>query len=238
MENADKIEVFSRLDELRTAVFGKAVKILPDTFLLKFDKHTHRFGNGYVLRQKNRKDIVLIDAVRKEHKEEIARLRESGYDIKAILLTHSDLLDQAYASVAELKEELNTNIYIHPFDRHGHDAENIMVTNDVFDAFGLKVFHTPGHTKGSVVIYCDFNKALFTGDSAIGSKYEDDDYYFERPPLESHQKDLGLQESWRTITEEFEHVLPLHGKPQFEIDDEQRTQIMRNLTKEQPTKSL
>ncbi|AZQ44364.1 MBL fold metallo-hydrolase [Nonlabens ponticola] len=238
MEQVDRIDVYSRLDELRTAVFGESVKILPDTFLLKYDKHVHHFGNGYMLRHKNRHDIILIDAVIKEHKEEIARFRESGYHIKAILLTHADLISQAYDDVDNIAKDLDTTIYIHPLDKNNTQLAAIDEPNDVFDAFGIKVYHTPGHTKGSVAIYCEFNKALFTGDSAIGSPYEKDEYYFERPPIASEQADLGLRESLRSISVDFEHLLPLHGKPQFEIDDEERERIMRNLTKEESTKNL
>jgi glyoxylase-like metal-dependent hydrolase (beta-lactamase superfamily II) len=234
----DKIEVFSRLDELRTAEFGTSVKILPDTFLLKFDKHRHRFGNGYAIRHRNGKDLVLIDTVRKEHKVELSRFRENGYNIKAILLTHSDLIGQAFASLSEIAKICDTQIYIHPLDSQSTGALDITGYHDIFKEFDLSIFHTPGHTSGSVVIYCGINRALFVGDSAVGSPYDTDSYYFERPVIESDQKDLALTESWRSMSIEFEHILPLHGKPQFDLSDLDRSGILRNLTKSEATKNL
>ncbi|WP_194852527.1 MBL fold metallo-hydrolase [Nonlabens antarcticus] len=234
----DKIDIFSRLDELRTAVYGKPVKILPDTFLMKFEKNENREGNGYVMRHKNRQDIIIIDGIREEHRDELTRLKESGYNVKAVLLTNVDMLDKTYADLETIKEDLGADIYIHDLDNKGGAFKNITSNPEVFQDFGLKIIHTPGHTNGSVIIYCDFNKALFTGDSAVGSPYKEDDYYFDRPIIENDQKDLGLRESWRTITEEFEHILPLHGKPQFDLTDDERTTILRNLIKDESTKKL
>jgi glyoxylase-like metal-dependent hydrolase (beta-lactamase superfamily II) len=239
MEIIDKLEVFSRLDELRTAVYGEPVLILPDTFLLKFPKHEHRFGNAYMIRHRNQKDIVLIDAVREEHKSAIESYKESGYEIKAILLTHRDLSGQSYKPIHEIAEDLNTNYFIHSLDSGSDDkALDITGYNDVFKEFDLSVFHTPGHTPGSVTIFCGINKALFTGDSAVGSPYENDDYYFDRPIIKSEQDDLALRESWMSMSVEFEHVLPLHGKPQFDLNEQQRKDILRNLIKTESTKSL
>lgn len=238
MEILGKENIFSRLDELRTATFGSSVKILPDTFLLKFDKYQFRFGNGYIIRHRNNRELVVIDAVRKEHKEELARLVESGYNIRAILLTHSDLIDQAYAPLKSIMSELDTQIYIHSLDMQSTDCRDITSYDDVFKEFDLSIFHTPGHTGGSVVIYCGIHKTLFAGDSAVGAPYESDDYYFDRPIITSDSKDFALSESWRSIVVEFQHLLPLHGKPQFDINDVQRDDILRRLTREEATKSL
>ncbi len=239
MEIVDKIDVFSRLDELRTAVYGEPVLILPDSFLLKFDKHQHRYGNGYVIRHRNRRDLVLIDAVRPEHQSTLERYKKDGYKIKAILITHRDIVKQAYKPLHEIAEEFDSNYFIHSLDSDDNDhALNITGYHDVFKDFDLSVFHTPGHTSGSVIIYCGINKALYTGDSAVGSPYESDKYYFERPPIESDQNDLALRESWMSISVDFEHILPLHGKPQFDLSEQERIQIMRNLVKEESTKSL
>ncbi|MGB3591382.1 MAG: MBL fold metallo-hydrolase [Nonlabens sp.] len=239
MEIIDSVEVFSRLDELRTAVFGNPVKILPDTFLLKFDKNHYRFGNGYVLKHRNQRDLVLIDAVKEEHRETLQRYVENGFKIKAILITHRDLLEQAYKPVKDIARDLDTNYFIHPLDSNGDDrALDITGYHDTFKAFDLSIFHLPGHTNGSVVIYCGLNKALFTGDSAVGSEYGLDEYYFERPPMESAEKDLALRESWKSLSVDFAHILPLHGKPQFDLSSEQKNQIIISLTKKEQTENL
>jgi glyoxylase-like metal-dependent hydrolase (beta-lactamase superfamily II) len=233
-----KLDLYTRLDLLRTAVYGKSVKILEDTFLLKSPKDAHRFGNAYAIRHQNRKDLILIDAVREEHKMELSRLRESGYNIKAILLTHAGLIDQAYTELSEIAREFETQIFIHPLDSKQTQTIDITGFHDVYIDFDLSIFHMPGHTSGSVVIYSGVSGALFTGDSAVGSPYEMDDYKFSRPVITNKDNDLALRESWRSISVDFIHMLPLHGKPEFDLSAEQRNEIMNQLITLTPTKTL
>jgi glyoxylase-like metal-dependent hydrolase (beta-lactamase superfamily II) len=58
------------------------------------------------------------------------------------------------------------------FREQAADAEPIQHINDgdelTVGSLTLKIVHTPGHTLGSVCIYCPQEKALFTGDTALG----------------------------------------------------------------------
>jgi glyoxylase-like metal-dependent hydrolase (beta-lactamase superfamily II) len=47
-----------------------------------------------------------------------------------------------------------------PVGHHLEDGEDI-----VFGTHILKVIHTPGHSKGGVVLYCEAEKTLYTGDT-------------------------------------------------------------------------
>jgi glyoxylase-like metal-dependent hydrolase (beta-lactamase superfamily II) len=47
--------------------------------------------------------------------------------------------------------------------QHINDGDELTV-----GSLTLRVVHTPGHTLGSVCIYCPEEKALFTGDTALG----------------------------------------------------------------------
>ncbi|GAA0871689.1 hypothetical protein GCM10009117_08350 [Gangjinia marincola] len=237
----EKLKVFSRLDQLRTAVYGHPEKILSDTFLMKIPKHVYRFGNTYAIRHLDYQKILLIDAVRPENKEALQHFKDSGYEIAGIVLTHGDLLDQAYTSLDEIANEWDTTIYMHLMDAKNQSGavEDVMTEPDALKAFGLKVYHMPGHTSGSIMLYTGINEGmLFTGDSAVGSPYESDEYYFERPPITNEQTDYGLIEAWRSFNEPVRHMLPLHGKPQFDMTDQQQADMIRNLIKDEPTKSL
>ena len=44
-------------------------------------------------------------------------------------------------------------------------ADIILQEEDSADGFDLKVIHTPGHTKGSICLYSEKKKILFTGDT-------------------------------------------------------------------------
>lgn len=240
--DTEKIEIYSRLDELRTAVFGTVHKILPETFLMKTKKFQHRFGNTYAVRHTNRKEIILIDAVRPENKEALQGFLSKGYTISAILLTHGDLLAQAYASMEQIKKDVGgAPIFIHPLDMHSQSKslKDITAKHQVFKHFDLDVFHFPGHSGGSVVIRSGINGGMiFTGDSAIGSPYEQDDYSFVRPVIQEHTKDFALAEAWKGFAADFEHFLPQHGKPQFDLDEDERHTILRKLARDEPTLSL
>ena len=53
--------------------------------------------------------------------------------------------------------------YDRPSPPLGHQLEDNEVIT--FGNHALKVIHTPGHSKGGVVFYCEAEKTLFTGDT-------------------------------------------------------------------------
>lgn len=58
------------------------------------------------------------------------------------------------------------------FREQAAEAEPVQHINDgdelTVGSLTLRIVHTPGHTLGSVCIYCSQEKALFTGDTALG----------------------------------------------------------------------
>lgn len=234
--DTEKIDIFSRLDELRTAVFGTVHKILPETFLMKTGKSKDRFGNTYAIRHTNRTEIVLIDAVLPENKKALQGFLKKGYKISAVLLTSGEVLEKSYAPIEQIKKDLKgAPVFIHPLDMQGQEKELKDITSkpQVFKHFDISIYPFPGGTGGSVLIRSGLNGGmLFTGDSAIGSPYEDDSYSFERPSLNDETEDFGLAESWKNFEDDFEHFLPRHGKPQFELEEETRDDILRSLGKD------
>ncbi len=102
-------------------------------------------------------------------------------EIDYIILTHSHF-DHASAA-GELKEHLNAEIIMHPteydFVKSFNFSSPLFGINfkpftvdipvrdgDVIELGGLrlKVFHTPGHTPGSICLYEEDKKWLFSGD--------------------------------------------------------------------------
>ncbi|CAD6248799.1 unnamed protein product [Miscanthus lutarioriparius] len=73
----------------------------------------------------------------------------------------------------------------------------------------FELIHTPGHTPGSVCLYCKPLKVLFTGDHVANSEESDDLNLF----LMYSKQSVSLQlESIRKLLEvEFEWLLPGHG---------------------------
>jgi glyoxylase-like metal-dependent hydrolase (beta-lactamase superfamily II) len=89
-------------------------------------------------------------------------------DVLAVILTHGHLAPSAL----EVAEPDEAPVALHPKDRMlwrdtfpDEDAEIEMSDGGVFEIAGvrLEVVHTPGHTPGSVSLYCEDLDAVFTG---------------------------------------------------------------------------
>jgi len=74
---------------------------------------------------------------------------------------------------------------------------------------GLRVFHSPGHTAGSVCLHLEDRGVLFTGDTLLGSGKT-----FSRPmPLPGYDAGLYQQSLARLGELEFDVACGGHGRP-------------------------
>ncbi|MFQ6059337.1 MAG: MBL fold metallo-hydrolase [Anaerolineae bacterium] len=73
---------------------------------------------------------------------------------------------------------------------------------------GMRVIHTPGHTPGSVSLYCPKRRLLFAGDAAANT-------FGLRPPIGWFTEDMAqAKESIRKLAAlDFEVALFGHGRP-------------------------
>jgi len=140
-----------------------------------------RFGtNSYLVEDETTHDAAVIDAnLEPDHMVEL--VRERGVNVKAILLTHTDL--DHIAGIHELREAFGkVPVAVHESERFvldegrplrrefGPIATRVdgVVTfrdGDTFRAGSLafEVLHTPGHSPGGVTLKID--GYLFTGDA-------------------------------------------------------------------------
>jgi glyoxylase-like metal-dependent hydrolase (beta-lactamase superfamily II) len=91
-------------------------------------------------------------------------------EILAVICTHGH---EAHTSAAvEVAGRDEAPIALHPGDRlswrevHSDDPEIEMAEGGKFEVAGvtLEVIHAPGHSKGSVLLYCEELEVAFTGD--------------------------------------------------------------------------
>ncbi len=237
MKTADKMEVLNSqsAEFIAQGEVGKFLKLIPDTFIIKGSEQENGFNQGYAIRHINRKDILLIDVVEKETRAAVKHLVEDGYSIKGIILSNSSVYKNAYANLKTLSEDAGgAPIYAHPRNsiKDDYKLKDVTAKQDIVKHFDLKIYDLPGNGGGSILIYSDINDGmLFTGEDAIGSSYNIDENTFTRPTMESKNSEFGLAESWGAFEEDFSYLFPLHGKPAFNLEDGQQTDILNKLSR-------
>lgn len=141
--------------------------------------------NTYFLVQN--KQIILIDPVSKP--ERIHALLKEGEEIIGICLTHGH-----FDHIGAVDELVNINkcpVFVHQDDyeltqdseKNYSQSKKIKLKSKLsfysehmhLGIFEFNVFHTPGHTKGSVCL--EFNDTLFTGDTLFKGSIGRTDLY-------------------------------------------------------------
>jgi glyoxylase-like metal-dependent hydrolase (beta-lactamase superfamily II) len=138
-----------------------------------------RFGtNSYLVEDSDTNDAVVIDAnLEPDHMIEL--VRERDVNVKAILLTHTDL--DHIAGLHELREAFGeVPVAVHESERFvleegkplrrefgpiATKVDGVVTFGDTYRAGSLEfeVLHTPGHSPGGVTLKID--GYLFTGDA-------------------------------------------------------------------------
>jgi glyoxylase-like metal-dependent hydrolase (beta-lactamase superfamily II) len=211
----------SYLNDIRNARPGQAVSIRPDLDLFRVPKQRFRNGQSYALYHDDH--IVLVDAVHAITRDAV-RDRLNGRRVSALLLTHSDLLGQAFGKPAELSEWLGgAPVLINSYDTLGYDGLHPIESNTpLLEDLGIAYHHVPGHTPGSTAYLHLPTGYLFTGDIIVGNNYEKAEQHFTHAPIAD--TDWALNKAgWQGIPEAgVKAVLPLHGQPSFGKDAFQR----------------
>lgn len=237
MKTVDKMQILhsQSAEFIEQGETGKFLKLIPDTFIIKGGEREGGVHQGYAIRHLNRKDIILIDVVESGTKEAVKKLITDGYSIKGIFISNSDVYKTAYDSLKTISEDAGgAPVFMHPriTVNNGDKVKDITAKNEVMKHFGLTVTDLPGNGGGSVLIYSDINDGmLFTGADAEGSPYDSEENTFMRPKLEHKNDEFGLAEAWNAYDKPFAYLFPLKGKPGFNLEDGQQTDILQQLSK-------
>lgn len=149
---------------------------------LKIDTWIGDPTNCYIVVDEASKETMVIDPAGEVDKiEELINIMEGK--LKYIYLTHCH--SDHILGVTELKNRCHGKILIHRDDSEGLNQPEINLSpyigvgeieleadsriddDDLIHLGNLsfKVFHTPGHTKGSTCLYCEEENCLFSGDT-------------------------------------------------------------------------
>ncbi len=128
--------------------------------------------NSYLLHDNNH--VLFIDPGR--FAEELSRYVNEGETVDAILLTHGH--EDHTLAVDDLYDKYHCPVYLHEGDfdmvdpSHGRTSYAAPIYSPLtplpegeitIGSFSLTIRHTPGHSKGSVLI--GYRNRLFTGDT-------------------------------------------------------------------------
>ena len=151
-----------------------------------------QFGtNSYLVEDEETHDAVVIDA-NLEPELMVDLVRRRGADVRAILLTHTDI--DHIAGLAQLRKAFgDVPIAVHDSERHvitegvplRREFPNALPTFDNVDALvpgetytagslSFHVLHTPGHSPGGVTLR--IANALFTGDALFAGSIGRSDF--------------------------------------------------------------
>lgn len=190
---------------------GGTIEVTPGLHLFRIPKNRFRIGQSYGLLHDG--GTILIDAVHELTKPAVDGLL-ARHPPKALLLTHSDLIDQAFGSPKDLSAWLgHVPIFIHSKDSRNLEGLMPVETNTAILAdLGIHTYHIGGHTPGSTAYFYHSRGFLFTGDAIVGAPYEAEEQYFTHPPF---LEDDFLQSifGWERIPLNLvEALFPLHGQ--------------------------
>jgi glyoxylase-like metal-dependent hydrolase (beta-lactamase superfamily II) len=130
-----------------------------------------RAGNAYLIG--DGEEVIVIDPG-----EEAAPVLDAVGDreILAVICTHGHAAHTAGALAVAERDE--SPVALHPKDRlhwrEAHSDEMPKIDMEAGGAFEvadvtLEVLHTPGHTPGSVSLYCEDLGVVFTGDALLAT---------------------------------------------------------------------
>ena len=138
--------------------------------------------NSYIVQDENSKETMVIDPG--NCSEGLMEILDAMHvKVKYILLTHCHA--DHIGGVTKVKEKYGGKILIHRIDADGLRNPDINLSKHIgLDPISIeedarlnggdlihvgdlefKVIHTPGHTAGSISVYCEQEKMLFSGDT-------------------------------------------------------------------------
>ena len=202
----------SFLDGIRAARPGQSAAVTEQLTLFRVPKQRFRNGQSYALAHGDR--TILIDAVHGITREAVDKVL-AHRPAAALLLTHSDLVSQAFGSPADLSDWLGgVPVLINSYDTLGRNGLHPIESNTpLLEDLGIAYHHVPGHTPGSTAYLHLPTGYLFTGDIIVGNNYEKPGQHFTHAPISD--ADWALNKvGWEGIPAEgVKAVFPLHGQP-------------------------
>lgn len=122
--------------------------------------------NSYIVYDENEKVAYLIDP-EDDAKMFLDKIESLSLQLKGIILTHHHY-DHRGAAEGVIKAT-GCKLYIHELEKNSMPMcpDSLLKEKNkiIIGSNQLVVLHTPGHTRGSICLYCEDEKIAFTGDT-------------------------------------------------------------------------
>ncbi|AFK21774.1 MBL fold metallo-hydrolase [Pyrococcus sp. ST04] len=173
--------------------------------------------------------LICVDAgIESTCDKIVEKVKEIGKPLKLIILTHYHF--DHTGSLRCLKEKFpEAKVVAHEEDSPSIEA-NTGVKVDVKVKGGeviegVRIFHMPGHTRGSICILDEDSKSLFVGDLLMekGGKLE------EIPRQYSLDPEMNRQRIKELLNIDFENLYPAHGNPVIGKAKERVKELVKRL---------
>ena len=188
--------------------------------------------NCYIIADENLKEAMVIDPGA-QAEEVINMINILDVKVKYIVLTHCHA--DHIGAVSEIKNELGGKLLIHRDEAEGlfnpeinlediiGNKKNVIEVDARVDHGDIihigdiqfRIIHTPGHTKGSICLYCEKEKMLFSGDTLFRGTWGRTDL-----PTGSLIQIMSSITNKLLILPEDTIIYPGHGKSSMIKDEE------------------
>lgn len=210
-----------------------------EVYLYKIEiENTGHITNTYVIKDKETGKLTVIDPA--FDGKNIRQVIKDLGELESVIITHSHA--DHIAGLADLVNDTNVKVYIHLLDKEGLynsilneeqvvrtkvklvNKENVYTVEDedVLQVGNAKfiIMHTPGHTRGSIVLYNVEENILIAGDTIFKDSYGRTDL------ITSSTEDMG--KSLDKIFNKFEniYVCPGHGETFELINSKRRIKLL------------
>jgi len=117
-------------------------------------------NNCYILGCPGSQTVLVVDA---PAGTDAVVAAVGGRRVKAVVLTHTH--PDHIMGLHELRRETKAPLAVHELEAAKVGADIVLRENDILEIGEclIKVLHTPGHTKGSICLFCDGH--LISGDT-------------------------------------------------------------------------
>ena len=150
--------------------------------------------NTYIVSDGNK--AIIIDPA-SDSERIINYIKENNLDVEYIVITHSHA--DHIGALEQVQKYTNAKVIVHKLDmkallfeaenysdmfnikKQNIDLKDLILVEDGYrfklNELSFEVIHTPGHTAGSICLYEEKSKVLFTGDTIFCDTYGRCDLY-------------------------------------------------------------